>query len=314
MIKFTFRLIIILFLFSLNAFSEKNISKEINVLIKKLNGVEKSFNQLSIKKGNSILGERGAPYAIIYEHTGLFEWQLFSECFYDWDIDTLTVIDVDVDYKPNEDYFSTIPAHFYFKSKRPYSSLDYYKNYIIDLYEAAGTNITVLTDEHDSKYGYPGYHYCMSFYSGTTKLVFDSYFLYVDDIACVVYYMTGDLFYGNNLYQIFFDLILHVLDFKSPNSAFEKINSIPLKFNLFQNNPNPFNSETNINYSISIPSKITLDILNLKGEVIKTLINSYHEPGDYNIKYKSEDLASGIYLYRLKNQNDYKSHRMLLIK
>jgi len=312
--RLTISLLVISFVFSVNLLSKEKISKEINTLVDKLKIIENMDEQNYIQKRSSILDGRAAPYAMIFEHTGLFEWQLFHECYYDWDVDTTTVIDVEVDYKPNDDCFSIIPAYFYFESKRPYSSLEDYKNFMVSVFQAVGTSVTVIIDESNSKYGYSGYHYCQSFYSSSTKLVLDCYFVYVDNIACAVYYMTGDTFYDNFLYQIFFDLILDVLEFKGSTGASEKKNTIPVRFNLSQNYPNPFNSSTNINYSVQTPSNIKLEIFNSKGCLIKTLINSYHEPGDYSINFDSEKLASGIYIYRLSNLNDFKVNRMILVK
>ena len=313
--RLTISIVVISFLFNANVFSQEKIESEINTLVNKLKVTGDLSEQKSIYKCSEILNGRNAPYAMIFEHTGLFEWQLFSECYYDWDVDTTTTtVNVDVDYKPNDDYFSTIPAYFYFESKRPYSSLEDYKNYMVNIFQAVGTSITVLIDSADSKYGYTGYHYCQSFYYSGTKLVLDSYFVYVDNIACAVYYMTGDSFYNNFLYQIFFDLILDVLEFKGPTGALKRNNNIPAKFNLSQNYPNPFNSGTTINYSVITPSNIKLEIFDSKGCLIETLINSYHSPGDYSIKYNAKDLASGIYIYRISNLKDFRVHRMLLVK
>lgn len=312
--RLTISIVAISLLFSVKSFSQEKIESEINTLVNKLKVIGNMSEQNSIQKRSAILNGRSAPYAMIYEHTGLFEWQLFSECYYDWDVDTTTVVNVDVDYKPNDDCFSTIPAYFYFASKRPYSTLEDYKNFMVSIFQAVGTSITVLIDEADSKYGYSGYHYCQSFYYSGTKLVLDCYFAYVENIACAVYYMTGDSFYDNFLYQIFFDLILDVLEFKGSTGASEQKNNIPARFNLSQNYPNPFNSGTTINYSVMTPSNIKLEIFDSKGCLIETLINSYHSPGDYSIKYNAEELASGIYIYRISNLENFKVHRMLLVK
>ena len=307
-------LLLISFLLSVQVFPQDKITSELNTLVEKLSEIEHSIEKQSFQKRSAILNDRNAPYAILYEHTGLFEWQLIHQCYYDWDVDTTTVVDVDVDYKPNEDYFSIIPAYFYFYSKRPYSSLNDYKNMMINVFQAVATNVTVLKDEADTKYGYTGHHYCHSFYFSGTKMVLDCYFVYVDNVACAIYYMTGDYFYDHFLYQIFFDLVLDVLKFKSSTGASEQNNNIPVKLNLSQNYPNPFNSETTIKYSVSIPSNVKLEIFNSQGRLIKTLINSYHTTGEYRINYNANELASGIYVYRISNLNNYISHSMLMIK
>lgn len=307
-------LILFLLLLSFNVFPKENIETELINLTNQLSRIEKQTKNPSLKKLNFILNGRQAPYAIIYEHTGLFQWQLFSECYHDWSVDTTTYINVDVDYKPNDDLFSTIPAYFYFTSKRPYPSLSAYKSLMTSVFQAVGTNVSVLLNETDSKYGYTGHHYCQSFYSGTTKLVLDCYFVYIDNVACAIYYMTGDSYYDNFLYQIFFNLIMNVLEFKEPTNLSINDYHVPIRFNLSQNYPNPFNSATTINYSVSTPTNIKLELFDIQGRLIDTLIDSHHKSGEYHFDYNANDIASGMYIYRLSNSQNYKTHRMILIK
>ena len=307
-------LMLCLFLTFANSYSNEKIQNELDSLASKLAKFEQSNEKQSLNKSSAILSGRRAPYAMIYEHTGLFEWQILTECFYDFEVDTTSTVNVDVDYKPNDDLFPTIPAYFYFCSKRPYDSLDEYKNLMVYVFQALGTDVNVLVNEQDSKYGHTGYHYCQSFSYNGTKYAIDSYFVYVDDVACVVYYMTGYSFYQNFLYKIFFDIVMDVLDFKDAPNAVAGYDQRPVSFDLAQNYPNPFNSETKITYSVSTPSNVKLELFNLQGQLVKTLVNSFHNTGDYQINCNANDLASGIYIYRISSPNDYKSHRMILIK
>jgi hypothetical protein len=72
---------------------------------------------------------------------------------------------------------------------------------------------------------------------------------------------------------------------------------------LYQNYPNPFNPSTIISYRITTDGYVKLNIYDIKGEKITELVNEYQKPGYYEIKFsdnkKGEDLASGIYLYKL---------------
>lgn len=83
------------------------------------------------------------------------------------------------------------------------------------------------------------------------------------------------------------------------------------------NYPNPFNSATIINYQIPQSSQIKIDIYNLNGNKIKTLVEKYHEPGKYKIKWKPQ-VASAVYFYRLIStgnlNNQILTKRMLYLK
>ena len=86
---------------------------------------------------------------------------------------------------------------------------------------------------------------------------------------------------------------------------------IPKEFSLLQNYPNPFNPVTSIEYQLSITSEVELDVYDLLGKKIITLVSERKPPGTYRIEWNAEDLASGIYLYRLRAGN-YTETRMMV--
>jgi hypothetical protein len=94
----------------------------------------------------------------------------------------------------------------------------------------------------------------------------------------------------------------------------------PSSFALDQNYPNPFNPNTTIRYQLNEPSKVTLTIYNMVGQVVNTLVsNQAHLAGSYNVTWDGLDnsghaVASGVYLYSLKAGNNMMSKKMLLIK
>ena len=73
----------------------------------------------------------------------------------------------------------------------------------------------------------------------------------------------------------------------------------PNGFMLYQNFPNPFNSETSISYYVPRTDFVTLNIYNLNGKEMAILINRKHEPGEYTVKLNSNGFPSGLYFYRL---------------
>lgn len=101
---------------------------------------------------------------------------------------------------------------------------------------------------------------------------------------------------------------------KYPTSADDKINNLPSSFELFQNYPNPFNPSTTIRYSISRQGSVTIKIYNLLGEEILTLVNTNKPAGSYSVKLNSNNLASGIYLYRMESGNYSNTKKFIVLK
>jgi hypothetical protein len=96
---------------------------------------------------------------------------------------------------------------------------------------------------------------------------------------------------------------------------------IPLSFSLLQNVPNPLNPSTTITYSIQgdLQLNARLDIYNLRGQLVKILVDKVHEPGDYHVFWdgKNElgtDVSSGVYFYRLKAGDNTWVRKMVVLK
>lgn len=95
--------------------------------------------------------------------------------------------------------------------------------------------------------------------------------------------------------------------------------SIVDNFELMQNFPNPFNPITNIQYILPIKENVQLDIFNLVGEKIVTLVDKNQLPGRYSIQWDGRNnygnrVSSGIYYYRLKAGEFQQTNKMIFIK
>ncbi len=97
-------------------------------------------------------------------------------------------------------------------------------------------------------------------------------------------------------------------------SVNDEIEKLTTTFELYQNYPNPFNPSTNIEYTVPDGDYITLEVFNILGEKIITLVNGYQQPGKYSIKFNAENLASGTYLYVLKTTDLIETKKMLVTK
>ena len=87
------------------------------------------------------------------------------------------------------------------------------------------------------------------------------------------------------------------------------------KFVLNQNYPNPFNSQTKIKYSLPFDDKVKLQVYNLIGNLVETLVNKKQRPGDYSIPFGTSKYSSGIYFYRLTTSSGIrKTKKMSVLK
>ena len=85
------------------------------------------------------------------------------------------------------------------------------------------------------------------------------------------------------------------------------------------NYPNPFNPETQISYTLSNSEHVTLQIFNMQGQLIRTLVNGMQSAGSHSVKWDGtneagEKVVSGVYVYKLQAGNDSVSRRMMLMK
>ncbi len=78
-----------------------------------------------------------------------------------------------------------------------------------------------------------------------------------------------------------------------------KNDNLPQKFQLGQNYPNPFNGATKIPYRITGDADVQLNIYDLAGNLVRSLVNKKHRPGVYEAIWEDQDISSGTYFYRL---------------
>lgn len=88
----------------------------------------------------------------------------------------------------------------------------------------------------------------------------------------------------------------------------------PLHFSLFENYPNPFNPSTIIGYRLPVRSYVTLNVYDILGREIETLVSGVKNAGSYSITFNASKLASGIYLYKLHAGNFVQVRKMILLK
>jgi len=90
--------------------------------------------------------------------------------------------------------------------------------------------------------------------------------------------------------------------------------SLITEYRLEQNYPNPFNPTTQISYSIPNSEKVKLTVYNILGNEVAELVNETKNAGTHTVKFNAQNLASGVYFYRLTAGSSTVVKKMLLLK
>ncbi|MCB5230841.1 MAG: FlgD immunoglobulin-like domain containing protein [Candidatus Cloacimonas sp.] len=109
------------------------------------------------------------------------------------------------------------------------------------------------------------------------------------------------------------------LNFSIARDSAEEVAIAPTKMSLSQNYPNPFNPETTISFAIDQPMNVSLEVYNVKGQLIKTLFDGSKASGEHRVVWNGRDnsnneVASGLYFYKLSTEKHTEMKKMLLVK
>jgi hypothetical protein len=89
---------------------------------------------------------------------------------------------------------------------------------------------------------------------------------------------------------------------------------VPTEYILEQNYPNPFNPTTTIKYSIPHASKIKIQIYDILGREVATVINEMKSAGTYTATFNAANMSSGVYFYRLQAGSFTETKKLLLLR
>jgi hypothetical protein len=89
---------------------------------------------------------------------------------------------------------------------------------------------------------------------------------------------------------------------------------MPGAFVLSQNYPNPFNAGTKICFSIVDPVMVRLEVFDLLGREVSTLVDGYKDAGSYSVNFDASSLSGGVYFYRLQAGQRIETKRMVFLK
>jgi hypothetical protein len=149
---------------------------------------------------------------------------------------------------------------------------------------------------------------CLSFNDGTELIFIDS-LTYSAQRADVSFGRTTD---AGNAFTFF--------DYPTPgasngNTAVSTNDiSQTRDFRLYQNYPNPFNAGTVIRFFISKTGRVSIDLVDISGRHISSIIDRTLDPGAHQIPFKGEGLPSSLYLFRMTFDNHSQIRKCIIIK
>ncbi len=91
-------------------------------------------------------------------------------------------------------------------------------------------------------------------------------------------------------------------------------NDLPKVFALYQNYPNPFNPSTTLRYDVPVDGKILLQVFNILGQEVATMVNEEQKAGRYSVRFDATRFASGVYFYRMHADGFMQARKMIVVK
>lgn len=144
----------------------------------------------------------------------------------------------------------------------------------------------------------------------TISINFPQYLLPTGEYAATVKIHTNDP--ENPLVEI--PLSVNITTVSNDDNSVEAVSSL-----LHQNYPNPFNPETTINFYLAKSGQVTVEIFDIKGRKVKTLVKDTFIQGNHSVVWKGrneagKEVASGIYFYKMRNGTFSGTGKMILLK
>jgi hypothetical protein len=85
-------------------------------------------------------------------------------------------------------------------------------------------------------------------------------------------------------------------------------------FTLFQNHPNPFQSQTTISWQQAASSHVVLKVFDFMGREIRTLVDENRSPGEYQVTFNLNGYPPGVYFYQLQADGRVETKKMLIVR
>ena len=140
-----------------------------------------------------------------------------------------------------------------------------------------------------------------------------------DAIEDLVYHYVDDTSYARVEFLPFATAEYDIDDSTVTDVPVSGDEPLPAGYALDQNYPNPFNAGTVISFELAASSDVSLDVFNVLGQQVRRLIGRHLSPGRHDVEFDGRDdqgdqLATGVYLYRLRIGDAAETRKMILLK
>ncbi len=115
--------------------------------------------------------------------------------------------------------------------------------------------------------------------------------------------------------------VLHIVN---PAQSKDHIRLVPSEFQLSQNYPNPFSEKTAIKFCVAYRTRVTLEVLDSEGKMVRTLLDEERNAGTYEIEFVAGGesfpaghggaMSEGIYLYKLQAGEFSETKKMVMLR
>ena len=119
----------------------------------------------------------------------------------------------------------------------------------------------------------------------------------------------------NELYIVSYSASASIFKFKTQlTQSISPGETSPGELALLQNYPNPFNPSTVISYRLPAAGRVTLNVFNLLGQQVATLVDAIQTPGSHQERFDATGLSSGMYIYRLTTTSGSLARGMVVVR
>jgi len=149
---------------------------------------------------------------------------------------------------------------------------------------------------------------------GSVVWEFDNFYSgrYYSGIKILLANNNDMLLFGTYFSIPYWDLI--TFRFSQVTGINQIINSVPESYFLGQNYPNPFNPDTKISFGIPGSGVVKIKVFDVSGRIISVILDKYLTAGSYVVDFDGGNYSSGIYFYKIENDNFIETKKMILLK
>jgi hypothetical protein len=144
----------------------------------------------------------------------------------------------------------------------------------------------------------------------TVMVTFDGSWLDIGDYTGTITVDGFDIYHDEPTVTI--PVTMHISDQVGVDEQIA--GDLPREFSLSQNYPNPFNPQTAVKYALPRDSHVKIEIFDLLGRKVQTLVNEDKEAGVHEVIWNADRAASGIYFYRMETEGFTRTNKMLLLR